>query len=77
MPTSNNHHPSRDIHRRSVLTQHECDVLCTALDQGYYDVPRGVTLSDLADEFDMTDVEVSEQLRQGTKTLLRDYRDKM
>jgi hypothetical protein len=56
------------------LTQCERDALYTALDQGYFAVPRDVPLSELADELDMADVELSEQLRRGTAALIQQHR---
>jgi predicted DNA binding protein len=57
------------------LTRREETILTTALDRGYFDVPRRVALSDLADDLDMTAAELSERLRQGTATVLRHHRD--
>jgi hypothetical protein len=59
------------------LTRREETILTTALDRGYFDVPRRVALSDLADDLDTTDVELSERLREGTATLLRHHRDEV
>lgn len=53
------------------LTLREWEALRRALELGYFDVPRAVTLVDLADDLDRTDVEVSQQIRQGMGVVLR------
>jgi predicted DNA binding protein len=55
------------------LTSRETEALYTALDRGYFDVPRHISLSALADELDTTDVELHERLRQGTAALLQSH----
>lgn len=49
-------------------TQHE--TLLTAFRRGYFDVPRGVNLIGLAEEFDISDTAVSQRLRRGVGTLI-------
>lgn len=60
-----------------ILKSKERDVLLTALDVGYFDVPRRGTLVDLAEELQMSDSEVSEHLRRGVATVLRAHRDEV
>jgi len=48
--------------------QHE--TLEAALRAGYFDIPRRVTLADLADELDISEQGVSERLRRGLSTFL-------
>jgi hypothetical protein len=62
------------INTTPSLTQRECDALYAALDQGYFDVPRQVPLTELADDLDTTGVELSERLRTGTEALLQHHR---
>jgi predicted DNA binding protein len=59
------------------LSQDERAALYTALDQGYFDTPRQVPLTELADELDTTDVELSKRLRQGISTVIGRYRDQV
>lgn len=53
------------------LTPKQREALCRALEAGYFDVPRGIHLAELADEFGITDNAMSERLRRGTATLIR------
>lgn len=59
----------------ATLTQREETALYTALDRGYFDVPRRISLSALATALDTTDVELQERLHVGTASLLASYRD--
>lgn len=59
-----------EVHSRS-LTRDERETLRRALELGYFEVPRGVTLVDLAEDLDRSDVEVSRSLRRGMGTVLR------
>lgn len=52
------------------LTDGQREVLVLALEQGYFDVPRNVTLVELADQLDISDSAVSQRLRRGLTTLL-------
>ena len=60
---------------RKVMTPNETDtdLLRTAVEQGYFKVPRQTSLVDLADAIDLSDVEASERLRTEVDTALRDY----
>lgn len=52
------------------LTEAQRDALLTALDLGYFDEPRGVTLSELAAELDISDPSASRLIRRGLKRLV-------
>lgn len=52
------------------LTDEQRTALRTALAEGYFAVPRGTTLVDLADELGVSDSAVSQRLRRGLATLL-------
>lgn len=52
------------------LTPDQRDALVAAFDSGYYDIPRGVTGQDLADQLDMSPQALSELLRRGTANLI-------
>jgi hypothetical protein len=56
---------------RPLLTTDEREALRLALERGYFAVPRETTLVDLASELNRSDVQVSEELRQGVATVLR------
>jgi predicted DNA binding protein len=53
-----------------TLTDLQREALLAALETGYYDVPRAVTLAALADRLDISDTALSQRLRRGTRTLL-------
>ncbi|SFR31897.1 helix-turn-helix domain-containing protein [Halogeometricum limi] len=52
------------------LSRDQYEVLTTAIEQGYFDVPRSVTMGDLAETLDISQQAVSERLRRGHKNLL-------
>ncbi|ELZ02526.1 helix-turn-helix domain-containing protein [Natrialba asiatica] len=52
------------------LTAHQREALLTALERGYFEVPRTVTLSELAAELDISDQALSARLRRGQTNLL-------
>ena len=53
------------------------EFLTTAVERGYFRVPRQTTLVDLADAHDISDVEASERLRTGIDVALREYLDEV
>ena len=57
---------------RYGLTTEQYDVLATAAEMGYFEVPRSVTLQELAEEFDVSHQAVSERLRRATNALVHD-----
>ncbi|RDI71918.1 helix-turn-helix domain-containing protein [Halopelagius longus] len=52
------------------LSQAQYEVLLTAAEQGYFDVPRDVTMADLADTLDVSQQAISERLRRGHANLV-------
>lgn len=52
------------------LTETEQETLTTAATEGYYNTPRETTLSDLADQFDISKTAVSMNLRRGERKVL-------
>ncbi|MDS0282095.1 helix-turn-helix domain-containing protein [Haloarcula onubensis] len=46
------------------------ETLLTALERGYFDVPRGINLTELAEELGISDTAVSQRLRRGMASLL-------
>jgi predicted DNA binding protein len=52
------------------LTEVERRTLETAVDEGYFDTPRGITLGELADRFDVSKPAASKNLRRGQRKLL-------
>jgi hypothetical protein len=57
---------------RYGLTTDQYEVLSTAASRGYFEVPRAVTLQELAEEFDVSHQAVSERLRRATNALVHD-----
>ncbi|MFC6835360.1 helix-turn-helix domain-containing protein [Halomarina ordinaria] len=57
---------------RFGLTDGQYAALTYAVEQGYYDVPRGCELQDLADHFGLSHQALSERLRRGVKALVED-----
>ncbi|WP_336343386.1 helix-turn-helix domain-containing protein [Halalkalicoccus ordinarius] len=55
---------------RFGLTNEQEETITAAYERGYYDVPRGVSLSDFAEELDVSHQALSERLRRGHKTLV-------
>ncbi|WP_458185548.1 helix-turn-helix domain-containing protein [Haladaptatus sp. NG-WS-4] len=54
----------------SVLTERQQEILKTAVEQGYYSVPRRVTHEDLASELECSPSNVGELLRKVEATIL-------
>ncbi|AFO57577.1 MULTISPECIES: helix-turn-helix domain-containing protein [unclassified Natrinema] len=54
----------------SKLTDDQLAVLETAYNEGYFDIPREMSATDLADELDIAQSTVSERLRTAERTLL-------
>lgn len=52
------------------LSDLQAETLLTALDQGYYAVPRKINLQELAEPFDVSHQAVSERLRRGVNSLI-------
>ncbi|MGB9963428.1 helix-turn-helix domain-containing protein [Halobacterium sp. CBA1126] len=57
------------------LSAKQRDALVTAAAMGYYDVPRRASLSEVADELGVSSQAVSERLRRGVKTFVREALD--
>jgi hypothetical protein len=57
---------------RYGLTEEQYEVLATAVSMGYFQVPREVTLQELAEEFDVSHQAISERIRRATNALVED-----
>ncbi len=53
------------------LTREQHTALLAALERGYYDIPRTITLEELADQLDISHQALSERLRRGSENLLQ------
>lgn len=58
--------------RGSTLTEPQRELLRSAVREGYFKVPREVTLVELAEIHGISDTEASQQLRRGLDELVRD-----
>lgn len=54
------------------ITEDERETLCRALEMGYFEWPRAVSLTRIADDLGRTDIEVLEQLSTGMGKVLRE-----
>ena len=54
----------------NVLTDEQREALQTALEEGYFAVPREITLVELADQLSISDSAVSQRIRRGLTKLL-------
>lgn len=55
---------------QSDLTEQQLQTVETALERGYYDVPRRTTLTELSEELDVSHQALSERLRRGHRRLV-------
>ncbi|MDF9747140.1 helix-turn-helix domain-containing protein [Natrinema salsiterrestre] len=56
---------------RYDITDRQREALLVALENGYFDVPRGTTLTAVAERLDISDQALSARLRRGQANLLR------
>lgn len=61
-----------NVEHESDLSSVQRDLLRSAIREGYFEVPRRITLVELAAACGMSDLEASEQLRYGLDTVVRD-----
>ena len=52
------------------LSSDQREAIALAYRRGYFDVPRRTTITELAEEFDISDSALSQRLRRGLKTLV-------
>jgi predicted DNA binding protein len=56
-----------------LLTAEQREVLRRAYEMGYFEIPRGHTMADLAADLDLSSQAVSERLRRGYRTLVAEH----
>ncbi|AUV80282.1 helix-turn-helix domain-containing protein [Salinigranum rubrum] len=56
-----------------LLTTRQRDLLDRAVEHGYYDTPRGCTLTELAEELDLAKSTLSERLHRIEGTVLKEF----
>ena len=63
-------------HRKNAtvpqLTSSQRETLLAAHELGFFEIPRSVTMSDIADRFDISEQAVSQRIRRGTANLITD-----
>ena len=70
------HNPGWPSFEDHSLTDEQWEALRAALELGYFEVPREVTLEELADKFGISDTAVSQRLRRGMATLVAESQDR-
>lgn len=61
-----------DRNGRDDLTDEQREALIAAARNGYFDVPRGVTLEDLGEELGVSQQAVSQRIRRAVRTVVFD-----
>lgn len=56
--------------RQSGIESDEVELVLAAAEEGYFEVPREISLVELAKQEGISDVTASEQLRQGIKRIV-------
>jgi predicted DNA binding protein len=62
-----------EIQSERLLTDRQWEVVETAVELGYYDTPRGASLTDLADELGVAKSTCSETLHRAEGTIVKRY----
>lgn len=65
----NPHTPSGE----EALTAEQYDIISTAYEHGYWDIPRGITLGKLATLIGISDNAASQRLRRGMRSLVESF----
>ncbi len=55
------------------LTKREEEIIRYAFERGFYDIPRRITLEEIADKFNLSVSTVSEIIRRGEKKILEEF----
>ena len=66
---------STEAETRVRLTPGQHEAIVTAVEAGYFDIPRETTLDELATEFDVSPQALSQRIRRATNEILRDVLD--
>ncbi|WP_254839382.1 helix-turn-helix domain-containing protein [Natronomonas marina] len=65
-----------DVQAESLLSDRQADLLLAAVERGYYDTPRGCSLTELADEFGIAKSTCSETLHRAESRVVRQFVDR-
>ncbi len=66
------HHPTAPRQREYGLTAAQRNTLATALHEGYFNVPRDLTIEELADILDISSNATSQRIRRASAALIQD-----
>lgn len=66
---------SQQLELQQLLTDHQSEVVQEAVDRGYYDTPRGCTLTELAEELDIAKSTCSEVLHRAEGKVIKEFID--
>lgn len=66
------HEMEAERHGRFGLTETQHETLQAAIKQGFYDIPRSVTIDELAADLDISHQALSERLRRAHRNLVQD-----
>lgn len=64
------YHPAEPETDQSALTPTQRETLLSALEEGYFDIPRRITTEELAEQLDISDQALNERLRRGHMNIL-------
>lgn len=64
------YHPAEPETDQSALTPTQRETLLTALEEGYFAIPRQITTEELAEQLDISDQALNERLRRGHTNIL-------
>lgn len=60
-----------------LLTERQEEIVASAIECGYYDTPRGCTLTELADELDVAKSTLSETLHRAEGRIVKQFGDRL
>lgn len=66
------YNPTPAVDPASALTDEQFDTLATAYEHGYFEVPRGITMGELADLIGISTNAASQRMRRGLSTIVGD-----
>ncbi|AHF99323.1 bacterio-opsin activator [Halostagnicola larsenii XH-48] len=62
--------PTTELHAQYGLTSQQYRTLLAAIDRGYFEIPRKITMKELSDELSVSHQALSEQLRRAYRALI-------
>ncbi len=64
---------SRKLTKREILTERQKEIIKIAFEKGYYDIPKNITLVELAKIFKISISTLAEILQRGEKKIISQY----